>query len=202
MIRDVGSFYAPSYFPNAHAIHQNKSINSCINSHEILCLKSLKLRLEITSIMILFANSSIVSIGLRFRRFSLPARRSRARSVRVCSFRGLWSELLKLSVRPSPCGGREIRANWMVAIMKLNIGWFAEVLSQTPHDISGSRYYASVTNVHKQSFELLRITQELANAEFEMLTRWGLFWSNAFSAAVRSFISSMKCWTDKRIVVV
>jgi hypothetical protein len=71
-----------------------------------------------------------------------------------------------------------------IAILKLNIGWFAEVLSQSPHDINGSPYYSSVINVHKQSISLLEVLEALAEGEFEMVCRWGMFWSNAFSATV------------------
>jgi hypothetical protein len=73
----------------------------------------------------------------------------------------------------------------IIAIVKLNIGWFAEALSQSPHDLSSSRYYASVINVYHQSCELIANLEELVDDEFEMVCRWGYIWSNAFSAAVR-----------------
>jgi hypothetical protein len=75
-----------------------------------------------------------------------------------------------------------------IAILKLNIGWFAEVLSETPHNIDISPYHASVINVHNSSFELPELVQNLANYEYEMLTRYGMFWSNVFSAAVCYFV--------------
>ena len=77
----------------------------------------------------------------------------------------------------------------MLAILKLSIGWFAEVLSEYPHDISSSRYFASVVNVHKQGWEVLELMQPLANDHFEMLSRWGFYWSSALSAVVCHFVS-------------
>jgi hypothetical protein len=76
----------------------------------------------------------------------------------------------------------------MIATLKINTGWFAEVLSKTPNDIDSSHYRASVINVHKSSLELIEVLEVCANDDFEMLSRWGIFWSNAFNAAVRPIL--------------
>lgn len=75
--------------------------------------------------------------------------------------------------------------------MKLHLGWFSQALSESSEDLKKSKYYKSVEAVHFSACSLIASLHHLTTEEYNMVCRYGVFWSNTLSSAVSPFFSGI-----------
>ncbi|KZT40626.1 hypothetical protein SISSUDRAFT_447776 [Sistotremastrum suecicum HHB10207 ss-3] len=71
-----------------------------------------------------------------------------------------------------------------LTLLKLHGSWFTLALTENASDLTKSKYFDSVKATYKSACMLIACLHHLCQEHFDVVCRFGLFWSNALSAVV------------------